>query len=275
MNQEEFIEFIEWAIENEELAKEMYPEEFQALKEAPSKMEPYKVALMIESIPKHFSGYIAEIDMAFGLQKVELIKNQIRLCKVLLNHGSKEPIFRTALDKVRSRVVFALEYYEGLLKNIQESLTPQGILQERESHQQRKSSEDKDTRPAKPKFMKEAVSKVYEILKPFFNKEHQKQLLNILKTGEDATEQLLFNDNGNRLANAFKQLKMSDFITGCSKKELERWISQNFKYRFRGQVKQYQATYLNDIVSTNKFICNKPLLAIDKNERGDIFIKKA
>jgi hypothetical protein len=113
---------------------------------------------------------------------------------------------------------------------------------------------------SKPKFKPEEIQSIYNLLKDFFSEEHQVQFLKILKTGNNATEKLIFSSNGNRLADAFKQLINSDIITGCNKIDLESWIGRNFCYIHRKEVKKYTSKYLNDIISTNKEKCQKPVL---------------
>lgn len=117
----------------------------------------------------------------------------------------------------------------------------------------------------KPVFNTEKVAEIFDILKVFFNPEHQKKLESILSTGDNLSEPLLFLENGNRLADAFKQLYNADFITGCQKKELEKWIAQNFNYRYRNEVKAFKIRYLNDIISTNNDNCKKPILNVVKS----------
>lgn len=127
----------------------------------------------------------------------------------------------------------------------------------------------------KPIFKPEAIETIFDLLKDFFSQEHQVQLKQILETGNNASEQLIFLDNGNRLADAFKQLIKTDIITGCEQKELENWIYKNFKYRNRQQIKSFAPRYLNDIISTNKDSCQKPLLNVTiEKETGTVKINK-
>jgi hypothetical protein len=120
---------------------------------------------------------------------------------------------------------------------------------------------------AKPIIKPEFVNQVYDILKDFFTAEQQPELKKILESGENVTHHLIFMDNGNRLADAFKQLIKADLITGCMQNELEQWIASNFKYRHNSMLKEFKKRYLNDIISSNKDKCAKPLLNVRK-ERG-------
>ncbi len=143
-------------------------------------------------------------------------------------------------------------------------------------HQQNETKTEHKTIEIKPVIKAEDVIIVFDILKNFFCVEEQDELKQLLETGNNAIHHLIFLDNGNRLADAFKQLKKADIITGCQQKELEKWISNNFKYKYRKEIKEYTHRYLNDIISTNKDKCQKPLLNV-KVERttGEVKITKA
>jgi len=127
----------------------------------------------------------------------------------------------------------------------------------------------------RPVFASESRSEIFEILKDFFSVEDQIAFFALLDGSENAPKPLLFLDNGNRLADAFKQLYDCDFIRGCQKKELELWISQNFQFRYRDQVKIFNLEYLNEILSTTKDKCKKPILNVreDKATRKYIITK--
>jgi len=114
----------------------------------------------------------------------------------------------------------------------------------------------------KPIFKPESIETIYQFLKDFFAVEHQADFKNLLETGTDCNEKMVFLDNGNRLADSFKLLIKNDIITGCNQKELENWVSNNFSYKYRGKVKDYSLRYLNDIISTDKDKCQKPILNI-------------
>jgi len=117
-----------------------------------------------------------------------------------------------------------------------------------------------------PVFKEEIVPEFFSIIKSYFSSGHQELLLKLLTTGEDAAEPLLFNGQGNQLADAFKQLYLSNLITSCNKSELESWIQTNFRYRDKGVYKSYLERYLQDIISTNTKGCQSPLLDVKKSE---------
>jgi hypothetical protein len=127
----------------------------------------------------------------------------------------------------------------------------------------------------KPIFNPESVPTIFDSLKCFFTAEHQKILLHILNTGGDSNEPLIFLDNGNRLADSFKQLYNCGMITCCEKKELENWICRNFRYRYRQNIVAFTIHYLNLIISTNKDLCQNPIIDVKKDRiTGHIVISK-
>ena len=117
-----------------------------------------------------------------------------------------------------------------------------------------------------PAFKREVIEDVVEILGSFFSKEDQGPLEELIRQGIEANEPLMFLDNGNRLADAFKQLINSDFITGCEKQELCTWIARNFKYRYRKETRYFSPRYLKDIIATHKDKCQKPLLNVKNGQ---------
>lgn len=138
------------------------------------------------------------------------------------------------------------------------------------------TKKDPETLDVKPVFKPDVVQNVYDILKDYFSKEQHEELRKLLESGNDSNKHLIFLDNGNRLADAFKQLIKAGIITGCEQKELESWIGNNFKYRYRHAIKEYTSRYLNDIISTNKDRCQKPILNVTvERATGEIKIKKA
>ncbi len=127
----------------------------------------------------------------------------------------------------------------------------------------------------KPMFIPEAIETIFNILKDHFSPEQQPPLKEILKSGNNASELLLFKGNGNRLADAFKQLFEKDFITGCQKKELQKWIFTNFLCLKERKPANYKTRTLEDIISGNKAPCKKPLFIIERNKlTGEQLIRK-
>ncbi len=128
----------------------------------------------------------------------------------------------------------------------------------------------------KPIFNPDYIPVIFDYLKCFFSPVHQKIFFNLLKKGGDSDEPLIFLDNGNRLADSFKQLYDCEIITGCDKKELEGWISRNFMYKHRRSIVSFRPKYLNTIISTNNDTCRNPVLNVLKEKlTGSFVIRKA
>ena len=116
----------------------------------------------------------------------------------------------------------------------------------------------------KPIFNPDVIETIFDVLKDFFDIKQHLLLKQLLENGNNASEYLIFLGNGNKLADAFKQLIKTNFITGCEQKELEKWICLNFKYRYRQKIKEFTLKYLNDIISTNWDKCKTPIISIKK-----------
>lgn len=175
-------------------------------------------------------------------------------CIVLENQDKFEPIFKD---------------YKDALTSIPTPPQPVTPLSEQETI-------DSTIRPVKntgrqnigmaPTFKPEAIGGIFNILKDFFSIEDQTELIRILKTGNNTNEQLIFLDSGNRLADVFKQFFETGIITGCDKKELERWICKNFNYRYRREIKSFTADYIEKCISRNDQPCKNPILKIENGE---------
>jgi hypothetical protein len=109
----------------------------------------------------------------------------------------------------------------------------------------------------------EAAKELCAILKPFFNVEQQQDLQQLVLNGTDANGLLYFKDNGNRLADAFKQLWEHSLIIGCQKQDLETFLIGNFQYRFRDKMKTFTPDYAEKCISRNDNPCKNPLIKIE------------
>lgn len=115
---------------------------------------------------------------------------------------------------------------------------------------------------AKPIFNLKAGQVVFEIIKDFFSTEQQTVLLHLIETGNIASEKLLFKGNGNRLTDTFKKLIEHDFITGCKKQDLIKWIISNFSFLHNGKEKKFVYDTVEKTVSRNYFPCKNPLIEV-------------
>ncbi|MEJ8756381.1 hypothetical protein WG947_05210 [Pontibacter sp. H259] len=108
----------------------------------------------------------------------------------------------------------------------------------------------------------EVILPFISIIKDFFSKNEQHKLTRLLDSNESPPQKLLFKGDGNKLADAFKQLYNAHLVVGITKKELEAWIAKHFVYLHRGKTTEFTPRYLNDIISTTKDKCQKPILNI-------------
>lgn len=113
-----------------------------------------------------------------------------------------------------------------------------------------------------PKFKPEILDQFFFVIKDFFSSEDQLQLKVISQNGKNTDKPLTFKDNGNRLADSFKQLIENDLITGCQKQDLEKWIIRNFRYRHNKSERGFTTDYIEKCISRNYYPCKNPLFSI-------------
>jgi len=116
-----------------------------------------------------------------------------------------------------------------------------------------------------PVFIEGVADQFFRILKEYFTMEQQAELYSLLKNNILPKNKLLFNSNGNQLADAFKQLIEANLIVSCSKAELESWIIDNFEYVSNSLIKPFTVGYLNSIISSDVKVCKSPIFKILKD----------
>lgn len=126
-----------------------------------------------------------------------------------------------------------------------------------------------------PVFIEGIAEQFFRIFKEYFGEQEQQPLLSLLTTNVSPKKKLLFNSNGNQLADAFKQLIEGNLIVSCNKAELESWIIEHFRYVSNGHAKSFTAGYLNGIISSDAKICKSPILTINRNSSGVILVPVA
>lgn len=126
-----------------------------------------------------------------------------------------------------------------------------------------------------PVFVEGIADQFFRIFKGYFDEQEQQPLLSLLTTNVSPKKKLLFNSNGNQLADAFKQLIEGNLIVSCNKAELESWIIEHFRYVSNGHAKSFTAGYLNGIVSSDAKICKSPILTLNRNSSGLILVPVA
>lgn len=138
------------------------------------------------------------------------------------------------------------------------------VKPKQEQGEQPEPKETPELQPVKPIFRPEIIQSFFDLHKDFFNIEQQSEFIEILKSGGNTVNRLTFLDNGNRLADSFKKLFENNFITGCQKCELQNWISDNFNYTYRNEIKIFTKDYIEKIVSRTGQYCKSPIIEIEK-----------
>jgi hypothetical protein len=103
----------------------------------------------------------------------------------------------------------------------------------------------------KPVFRPQAIEQIFDLVKIHFKPEHQTKLKQIIESGGNSTEPLLFNGNGKTFLDFLKQLMEGQFLTIAVQKELEAWVVKNFKYLHNGHAKTFTPKYTSTIISGN------------------------
>lgn len=118
----------------------------------------------------------------------------------------------------------------------------------------------------KPVFKPEVFNSVFDIIKDFFSIEQQGELKRVIKTGSLSGEKLIFKDNGNRLTDTFKKLFESNFIIGCEKQDLIKWVISNFMFVQQKKAKEYIYDTVEKTISRKGTPCKRPLIDIKNGE---------
>jgi hypothetical protein len=119
-----------------------------------------------------------------------------------------------------------------------------------------------------PVFIEGIADQFFIIFKEYFEEKDRQPLLSLLANNIAPRQKLLFNSNGNQLADAFKQLIEANLIVSCSKAELESWIITHFQYVSNAQAKPFTTGYLNGIISSDTKICKSPILDVINSSPG-------
>jgi len=120
-----------------------------------------------------------------------------------------------------------------------------------------------------PVFVEGIADQFFKIFKEYFDEQYREALYSLLSSNISPKKKLLFNSNGNQLADAFKQLFEANLIVSCNKAELESWIIEHFQYVSNSLAKPFTAGYLNGIISSDVKICKSPIFSVNRNgEKG-------
>jgi hypothetical protein len=159
-------------------------------------------------------------------------------------------------DSIRARQKVLEEFEQSVLAAIQPGKAPEKI------------NNIKPLRADEPRpvFKEGVADNFYALVKDYFKPGDQLYLKQVLTTETEIDHPLVFNSNGNQLADAFKQLFEASLIVGCNKTQLINWIINHFAYNDKGVVKNYSEKYLLDIISSNTKTCQSPILDIRKKD---------
>ncbi|MBE5320850.1 hypothetical protein IM793_16900 [Pedobacter sp. MR2016-19] len=119
----------------------------------------------------------------------------------------------------------------------------------------------------RPKFNRQYIDDFLQLIRTYFSEEHFNQLGALIKAEEQPANQMIFNGNSNKLADAFKQLYEANLIVGCNKAELEKWILKNFLYSNGDKVNEYSEGWLSAIISSDTKVCKSPILEVRMKDK--------
>lgn len=203
---------------------------------------------------------------------------------LLINEFGK--IFYTnILEPDKRDVIVSLEFIEDLCDSIREREESLAEFIREIDAVENKGHKDADVRQETkdeidpvlirrhPVLIDDIVVQFFKIFGAYFDDKLRDALFSLLKNNISPKKKLLFNSNGNQLADAFKQLIETGLIVSCNKAELESWIISHFQYISNSQAKSFTAGYLNSIISSDVKICKSPILAVKKNgEKGMVLV---
>jgi hypothetical protein len=113
----------------------------------------------------------------------------------------------------------------------------------------------------KPVFDEKIIPNLISELKDYFPKQ-EKELENILKTGNDVKKCLVFLGAGIELGHTLRYLIKGRYITGVNQKQLGVWMQNNFKYYSRGKIHDYTPFRVSQIINDSKYSYDNTLFNI-------------
>jgi len=179
----------------------------------------------------------------------------------ILSPNITEQFLYELLNLISKRQTFLLDFIRSIKKTMPTEKIESNIKIEAPPPQ---------TLNSIPTFKTEIIEDLFALLKDYFTSEDQSELMKLLQnTAITYNKLLLFNGNGNQLADAFKQLFDAHLIVGSNKAQLNQWIQQHFSYKDKNSQRNYTEKYLNDIISSDTKSCQSPILDVKKKEGGD------
>jgi hypothetical protein len=165
-----------------------------------------------------------------------------------------------------------IQWREELLLDLIEEIENLIALEESEVVEVEDISEPGHAINSMPLFSVSHQQEIFKALLDFFMPQDRDELKAIIFEQISPSGKLMFIGNGNQLADAFKQLIEANIITGCSKRQLEKWITQTFEYQYKNSVRPFTPRYLNGIISSESRLCQSPILDVRKKEDGLIVV---
>lgn len=187
-----------------------------------------------------------------------------------------EIFYTTILEPGKVDVIVTHEFVDDLCDSVrerEESLAQFfeeiDVLEHTQEHDTDLQTAEENPIPLRvrrfPVFTEGIAEQFFRIFKEYFDEQEQSPLFSLLTTNVSPKRKLLFNSNGNQLADAFKQLIEGNLIVSCNKAELESWIIEHFRYVSNGHAKSFTAGYLNGIISSDAKICKSPILTVNRD----------
>ncbi|MEJ7692292.1 hypothetical protein [Daejeonella sp.] len=160
----------------------------------------------------------------------------------------------------------SVQWREEVLSELIEEMESLIVVYEAPEEDSIDTAEESKTVNSIPLFSIALQNEILNVLLDFFMPEDRDALKEVITNRVNPSRKLLFNGNGNQLADAFKQLIESNLITGCSKRQLEKWITEIFQYQYKNNVRPFTARYLNGIISYESRQCQSPILDVIKKD---------
>jgi hypothetical protein len=202
----------------------------------------------------------------------------------LLEIGFGEIFYTNVLEPDKTDIIITWEFVEDLCDSVREReeslaqfIEEINALANTEGHVPDQPQTAQDTALVLrvrrfPVFVESIAEQFFRIFKEYFGEQEQQSLLSLLTNNISPKKKLLFNSNGNQLADAFKQLIEGNLIVSCSKAELENWIIEHFRYVSSGVAKSFTAGYLNGIISSDAKICKSPILTVKRDSSKGVLL---
>lgn len=115
----------------------------------------------------------------------------------------------------------------------------------------------------RPNIEVNAANQFFNILKEYFEIRQHTELKTILQKGSNAKQKLIFKGNANQLTDAFKQLYNAHLLTGCQKKDLQKWLIDNFQYlNNKKEVMNFNDKTVEKSISGKEYHCKNPIIDV-------------